>query len=181
MNLQCLLVVTFVVVATLSIAQTNQLPTGIEKGRILTADGQKIKFTNLTTGSDNHSYKASESNKPQTIPADNVMRLEQQTGSEAGTWALWLGLSGLVGSVLGVVSAKSDLESLGSEVNGAPIIIGFTAGSALIGAAIGASKKKYKTVYSNPKYDSTFSAMSVRVGLTCSSHKGIGIGLNYGF
>lgn len=182
MKLHCFLAAALAMVASLSQAQTDQLPPQIEKGRILTADGQKITFVNLTAGGDNHSYKTAAGHKAQTIPADNVMRVEQQTGTEAGKWALWLGLSGLVGSVLGVMSANNDLESLGAnKVNGTPIILGFTAGSALIGAAIGGGKKKYKTIYSNPKYNSTSSAVPIRVGLACLPYNGLGVGLNCKF
>lgn len=170
--------------SAVSSAQTPETPTSIGKGRILTTDGEKIKFTNFNFGSDAHNFQNPSTGKWQTIPAANVIGVQQQSGNEAGKWALWLGLSGLVGSTLGVLSAQNDAESLGvdtDQVNFAPIVIGITAGSALIGAAIGAGKKKYKTAYTNPKYETTSVPQPVRIGLTCSSHQGLGVGVQFGF
>lgn len=171
-------------ITTLANAQTNQLPSAVEKGRLMTTDGQKITFVHLTTGSDSHSYNTPSDNKLQNIPADHVIRIEQQTGTEAGKWALWLGLSGLVGSALGVLSATTEADTYGVETDNSkilPIVFGITAASALIGVAIGSGKKKYKTIYTNPKYESTSMRAPLRIGLTCSPAQGIGIGLNFKF
>ncbi len=169
---------------TLSNAQTNELPSIVGKGRIMTTDGHKIVFTNLTTGIDNHSYKTSDDSKSQTIPAENVMSIEQQTGTEAGKWGLWLGVSGLVGSLLGVLSAKTDADLYGVETDDTkivPIVAGITAASALIGVAIGSGKKKYKTIYTNPKYVNSSILGSVRIGVSCSRKQGIGLGFQCRF
>jgi len=169
---------------TLSDAQTSELPPVVAKGRIMTTDGHKIIFTNLTTGSDSHTYTTPESGKSQTIPAGNVMSIEQQTGTEAGKWGLWLGVSGLVGSLLGVASAKSDADLYGVETDDSkivPIVAGITAASALIGVAIGSGKKKYKTLYSNPKYGNTPVSNPLRIGFTCSPKEGIGVGFQFKF
>lgn len=169
---------------TLCNAQTSELPSAVGKGRIMTTDGRKIAFTSLTTGSDSHTYKTPASAKSQTIPAENVMSIEQQTGTEAGKWGLWLGVSGLVGSLLGVLSAKTDADLYGVETDDSkivPIVAGITAASALIGVAIGSGKKKYKTLYTNPKYGNASTSNSVRIGLTCSPKQGIGAGFQYRF
>ena len=169
---------------TLCNAQTNELPPAVGKGRIMTTDGHKIAFIHLTTGSDTHSYKTSANGNLQTIPAGNVMTIEQQTGTEAGKWGLWLGVSGLVGGLLGVLSAKADADLYGVETDNSkivPIVAGVTAASALIGVAIGSGKKKYKTVYTNPKYGNDSTPNSVRIGFTCSPKQGIGAGFQYRF
>ena len=150
----------------------------------MTSDGNKIIFTNFVFGDESHQYRDKESGKTQTIPAGNVLRIEKQTGTEAGKWALWLGLSGLVGSTLGVLQGVTDVERLGGsteKVNVAPIIIGFTAGAALIGAAIGAGKKKYQTIYTNPEHAGTTFISSMRIGITSTTGSDIGIGLQCRF
>lgn len=136
-------------------AQTNELPANLEKGRILTTDGKKVLFTKIIAGADTYNFQTSSNSDLQTITTENIIRIEQQTGTEAGKWALWLGLSGLVGSTLGVIEAINENEIRGfdtSKVKPVPIVVGITASSTLIGAIIGSGKKKYKTVYTNPKY-----------------------------
>ncbi|MCK6691833.1 MAG: hypothetical protein L6Q97_06985, partial [Thermoanaerobaculia bacterium] len=141
--------------------------------------GQKIRFTKLIPDTDKYTYKNAETSQSQTIPADNVLRIEEQTGTEAGKWALIMGASGLLGSVLGVLSVKNNpnLEIDDSKI--APVVIGLTAASALIGLAIGAGKKKYKTVYTNSKYDTSYRVAPLRINLTCSPKQGVGVALRY--
>lgn len=128
--------------------------TAVQKGRILTADGKKIYFRSLTIGENSHQYRSS-SNTLQQISADNTVRIEKQTGNEALKWGLITGLVGLAGSTLGALQAQNDVNSWGyktTTINVAPIIAGVTVVSGIIGAVVGATKKKYKTVYTNPKF-----------------------------
>jgi hypothetical protein len=139
-------------ILSLQLAAQSQ---SVAKGRFYTTEGTTVKFESLTMGDLEHQYQVGTNKTAQTIAVDKVVRIERQTGSEAGKWALWLGLSGLVGSTLGVLQAHNQNNANGLETShkaDAPIIIGITAASAGIGAAIGSGKKKYETVYTNPKY-----------------------------
>ena len=176
----CLLV-SLMILITLVNAQNGEIPATVNKGRILTDDGQKIKFVSLVPGTEKYDYKLAESGQSRSIANDNVVRIEQQTGTEAGKWALVMGGAGLLGSLLGIMQAttRSDTEVDNSKV--APVVIGLTAASALVGVAIGSGRKKYKTVYSNSKYGTTSVPVPVRIGLTCSSNQGLGVGLQCRF
>jgi len=161
------------------LAQTSSIP----KGRIFTTDGQKILFTNLTIGETSHSYQGKDGGNFREIPADKVVRIEKQIGSEAGKWAMWLGLSGLVGSSLGVLQAHVNNDALGIETSNssdAPIIIGLTVASAGIGAAIGSGEKVYETVYTNPLYAYGHQNRRPQLELTVCSY-GLGVGLRCRF
>ncbi len=174
----------FFALSPLVTAQTNELPAHLTKGRILTAGGEKLTFTNLTTGSGVYQFTNTANAKTQTIPADNVLSIERQTGTEAGKWALLMGGAGLLGSVIGVLSAKRDAGAYGGQIDDSkliPIVLGITAASSLIGLAIGSGKKKYSPVYTNPKYDTSSLLPALRIGLTCSAQLAPGLALHYNF
>lgn len=167
-------------VASHSLAQ-NHL-TNVSKGRILTNDGYKIQFANLEFGTENHRYQLLNDHVAKEINATEVYKIEQQTGTEAGKWALWLGLSGLVGSLLGVAQANVEAPSYGAKANNsiaAPLVIGITGLSAGIGALIGSGKKKYKTVYTNPQFGTNESTRKVELSLKGSRQLGYGVGLSW--
>ncbi|MFN0014949.1 MAG: hypothetical protein ACKVU2_10410 [Saprospiraceae bacterium] len=166
--------------ATLCNAQTNQLPSSVLKGRLTTTDGKQIEFVNLNTGTEQHEFKRASSSKQQALPAARVLRIEKQVGTEAGTWALYLGGAGLLGSILGVLSAPTDIYGSPTDSSAdVPIVLGLTAASALIGVAIGSGKKKYATVYDNPAYDSKAPGTTLlRLKLTSPAPRSIGVGLS---
>jgi hypothetical protein len=146
------------------------------------ADGKKIEFQNLSATPEAYSFKDMAAGKYQKMPASSILRIEQQTGTEAGEWALYLGGAGLVGSLLGVLSAKSDATSLGGEVDDSklvPIVLGLTAAAALIGAAIGSGQKKYRTVYDAPSKATTSTSFApLRIKIASPAPRSIGIGLS---
>ena len=160
----------------------NEPPANVPKGRLTTADGKKIEFQNLSATPEAYSFKDMAAGKYQKMPASSILRIEQQTGTEAGEWALYLGGAGLVGSLLGVLSAKSDATSLGGEVDDSklvPIVLGLTAASALIGAAIGSGQKKYRTVYDAPSKATTSTSFApLRIKIASPAPRSIGIGLS---
>lgn len=87
------------------------------------------------------------------MSVDRIMRVQEEHGSHALEYGLYLGISGMIGAMLGVTQAESDV---GGEVNGdakLAIVGGLTALCALVGVAMGSSQKKYRTVYANPKFD----------------------------
>jgi hypothetical protein len=161
-----------------------QTPLSVPKGRILTTEGEKIRFTKFQFDTLSHRYQDIGTGQARSIPATRVLSVEAQTGTEAGKWAAIMGVAGLAGSLLGVIRAKADAHAQGldtDDVNVAPLIIGITAGSALVGLAIGAGKKTYKKVYINPQYESSSMAPVLRVGLCAGEGRGLGAGLQLRF
>lgn len=176
-NLQLILFVLITVISwNHSVAQADK----IEKGRFFTTEGRTIIFQDLSMSEDTYRFKSSTNSSLQEIPAEYIVKIEQQTGTEAGKWALWCGLSGLVGSSLGVLQAKS--QTPGVESNGTSIIFGLTAVSVLVGAAIGAGQKKYTEVKVKPSTvsESGFMESRIKLDLAIGSQKG-SISLNYTF
>ena len=160
----------FVFASLFSFAQTE---TSIKKGRIFTSDGEKILFHNLVIGDSNHRYQSSSRNSFLKIPSSDVVRIEKQVGSEAIKWGLICGLAGLTGSVLGVLEAHTQTQSAygdGVEVNVVPIIVGLTGACTLMGVWVGSRKKKYKLVYSNPKYSSGFWNQRINMDMAVSKN-----------
>lgn len=149
----------------------------VGKGRILTSDGLKIKFHDLAIGDNSHRYRTSQSSPYIEYPSSKTVRIEQQTGSEVLKWAAITGLSGLTGSLLGVAQAKNQGYD---PTNVAPIVIGFTAGFALIGGVIGLGKKKYKSVYSNPKYNTGMNTYRWQFDLAFAKQR-TAVGVRYQF
>lgn len=121
----------------------------IAKGKIYTTDGREIRFSNLEQKENDVSF-LHEYNRI-TLPNDQIAQIDRETGNEAGKWALYLGLSGLLGSALGVAQASAETGYSNSSLN-TTLIVGLTGLCAGIGALIGYGKKKYETVYTNPKY-----------------------------
>jgi len=121
-----------------------------KNGYISHVDGYKIKFSKLTIKDSAITYKAKDSDQEQTIATDQVMNVKVEKGSEALKWGIGFAITGFLGASLGVSSNTNDVEVDSSDK--AKIVLGLTAVSALVGAAIGYSKKKYVTVYSNPMY-----------------------------
>ena len=122
----------------------------VPKGKIYTTDGREILFSNLEQKENEFSF-IYEYNKT-TIPNNKIAQIDKEIGNEAGKWALYLGLSGLLGSALGVAQASAETGYSNSSAN-TTIILGLTGLSAGIGALIGYGKKKYETVYTNPNYE----------------------------
>lgn len=179
-NIIFLLLGLFWMVSVTAQDNSGSLSLQVKKGRIFTADGYKITFTSLTGNSDNFSFKKSEANAFTELSTAKVLRIQQETGNEAGKWAAIVGASGLVGSLLGVAQANRELSGLGVEKNNSatvPIVVGLTALSAGIGALIGMNKKKYRTVWENPKNATGFRMPQMNVQMT--GYAGIGLDLRW--
>lgn len=90
------------------------------------------------------------------ISASSVRYVKIKKGSYFGIGALAGGGMGLLSSIYGVLTVKSDPSLDDSGVNWAPFIIGFTAGGALIGGIVGVCIPKWKT-YFLPDRSTSFS------------------------
>lgn len=148
-----------------------------KQGRFYTTEGYEVKFKFIKENGDILIYK-NKKGKILSINKNEILRIDAQTGNEAFRWgAVSLG-TGLIGSALGAIAIKRAKEIDGGTVNKKDLhsfIIGYTAFFTTIGTLIGASKKKYRTVYDNPTYSSRFknwqiNATSIRnkpaIGLT---------------
>ncbi|HNX66246.1 MAG: hypothetical protein GT597_14815 [Bacteroidales bacterium] len=85
-----------------------------------------------------------------TLASGTVNYVKVKTGSKAGAFALYggglMGLSALVGVLTAEGEAVGDYGET-SGINWTPFVLGFTAGGALVGAAIGAFVPKYTNYY----------------------------------
>lgn len=85
---------------------------------------------------------------PVTLATVNYIKVK--TGSKAGAFALYGGGLMCLSALVGVLTAEGDqLEDYGetSGINWTPFVLGFTAGGAVVGAAIGAFVPKYTNYY----------------------------------
>lgn len=81
------------------------------------------------------------------ISTSSVRYVKIKKGSYVGIGVAAGAGIGLLSSVYGVLSVKSDASLDDSGVNWAPFIIGFTAGGALIGTVVGLCIPKWRTYF----------------------------------
>ncbi len=112
----------------------------VEARNIQLVQDTLLQFTDIQTGQ----------SRSMPVASSNVNYIKVKSGSKAGAFALYggafMGLSALVGAL----SAEGDqLEDYGetSGINWTPFVLGFTAGGAVVGAAIGAFVPKYANYY----------------------------------
>lgn len=85
---------------------------------------------------------------PVNLAAVNYIKVK--TGSKAGAFALYGGGLMCLSALVGVLTAEGEaVEDYGdtSGINWTPFVLGFTAGGAVVGAAIGAFVPKYTNYY----------------------------------
>jgi hypothetical protein len=108
------------------------------------------------------------------LTSSNVRYIAIKKGTYAGTYALAGGGIGLLSSLYGVLSVKSDPTLDDTGVNWAPFVIGFTAGGTALGALIGATKTKWQNYYIkdnktsftlrvSPNYSKNYCGVSVKL------------------
>ncbi|UCF04846.1 MAG: hypothetical protein JSV33_13110 [bacterium] len=134
-----------------------------KKGRINTADGFRIDFSSATLTDTELTFVPRGSKTPEKIPADRILRIEQVKGSHVIEFGLVMGISGLIGSLLGVYQGEKTVKGLDGGLDEGQkmgIVLACTSVSLLIGLAIGASYKKYEVAYTNPQFDTGQSRLS---------------------
>ena len=85
-----------------------------------------------------------------TVATNSVNYIKVKTGSKAGAFALYGGGLMCLSALVGVLTAEGEsVEDYGdtSGINWTPFVLGFTAGGAVVGAAIGAFVPKYTNYY----------------------------------
>ncbi len=146
----CSLIIFSIIFIPYGVVNAETGKSSYKNGYISHVDGYKIKFSRIIIEDNSITYKAKDSDQEQTIATDQVMNVKVEKGSEALKWGVVSALAVFLGASVGVSSNNSGVEVDSSVKRN--IVLGLTAVSALIGTAIGYSKKKYATVYSNPKY-----------------------------
>lgn len=133
---------------------TTQL--SLAGGRLFTTEGREVRFAALTLTQQSVQYRPAGQQGTSDLPLGQVLRIDREKGSESLKWGAMLGLSGLLGSLLGVAQAESSRPSGSTSTisSGAKtgLVVGCTGVSVLIGLAIGAGHKIYTTAYENPAH-----------------------------
>jgi hypothetical protein len=122
--------------------------TDLGKFRVLLKTGERFELSSGTLSSD--SLTGMTGNGFRSIPVQSIRALDRSMGTQAGKCALIGGAMGLTSALLGWMQAESDAASDPyTEVDDSkvgPLLLGFTAGGALIGLAIGSSMEEWKKV-----------------------------------
>jgi hypothetical protein len=109
-----------------------------------------IKVNNLILSNDSliqYKLKGYESSGIKEVSTKNIRYIAVKNGTYAGSYAAIGGGFGLLCSLYGVLSVKADPTLDDSGVNWTPYVVGFTAGGAVLGVLIGATKAKWKMLY----------------------------------
>lgn len=97
---------------------------------------------------------------------EDVLRIDQRSGSKALAWGSYLGAFSLVETWL-ILTINDNISSLRPASYGNKnkhLIIGMTCLGTLVGLLIGSSKRKYKRVYDDPAF--TFSPKNIGVNFS---------------
>ena len=159
---------------TLALPLWCQMPSQLDKGRISDADGKQTEFVSLTL-TDNI-YQVETKKDQFQLPADQVLRIEKQTGNEALLWGASLGAAALLGSILGVNSAENSTGVEADSDSKTAIVAGLTGLGVAIGVLVGSKQKKYETVYN--RSDSQTGYWRLKIG---SQPYSTGLSLTYTF
>lgn len=149
-----------------------------KNGYISNIDGHKIKFSTMVLGENSITYKTKSSREEQALNLDQVFKVKIQKGSEAMLWGTLFAASGLIGSLVGLSNTNTQGVEVISSSTKSTIVLSITAVFGLIGMAIGSTKKKYETVFTNPVYEprTELNILSVK-----ESNSPIGLMLSYHF
>jgi hypothetical protein len=145
-----LLAVCFVV--NTSIAQKQYLDKSktYSTAKIYQRGSNTLRVNNLVLTNDSliqYSLNGYGSSNLKEVSTKNIRYVAVKNGTYAGTYAAIGGGFGLLCGLYGVLSVKADPTLDDSGVNWTPFIVGFTAGGAVIGVLLGATKAKWKMLY----------------------------------
>jgi hypothetical protein len=158
-------------------ASLSQTATSYSKGRFLTKDGKKVVFYSLIFDGNVCKFQPKSNDSYQQVAAENIARIDKETGNRAVVWGVSMGAAGLIGGLLGQAEANSEYGSLNTESSSTKttILVSTTAISALLGVLIGSAKKTYTTVYNNPNLNSGLKP-NFNINLVFSNNvKGLGV------
>ena len=139
-----------------NISRLNKgIPSLVNKGKIMLNDGTSYSFKQLHVVNDTVEFTNSKS-KICKYKVDDVYKITEVTGNNASKLAISYGLGGLLGGIAGTFSWDSSLGDFKM-----PFIAGATILCAVIGGAIGATKKKEITIYKNSASLSFYPSMNI--------------------
>jgi hypothetical protein len=127
-------------------------------------------------------YLDVQTGQSKSIPVNlsTVNFIKAKAGSRAGAFALYGGGLMCLSALVGVLTAEGDqLEYYGetSGINWTPFVLGFTAGGAVVGAAIGAFVPKYTNYY----IKTPGTAMNVKILPQVYYGRAVGLGVRVTF
>ncbi len=146
MKLTCHITICFLVIV---LGYTKGDAQSYNNGLVSLTNGIDYSFEELNIEGNEVSYKISVGSSFTSISLEQVDIIQVAKGNYAGKYALFGGLTGLVGSSLGVWQTNTELGDLRDKSNDGAIIGGITIVTAIIGGIIGLNKKKYKRIYPN--------------------------------
>lgn len=152
-HISVILIVALVLLANVVIAQKQYL----EKNKtystakiFLKSKSEILKVSNLILLNDTVlQYRESNAGslKQLKIIPGNVKYISAKSGTYAGTFAAAGGGIGLLSALYGILSVENEPTLETTDVNWAPFVLGFTGGGVLIGALIGSTQSRWRTLY----------------------------------
>jgi hypothetical protein len=121
----------------------------LRKGKITLKDGKTQKFRNLKYMNDYVNFK----NFDGKMVDQKISDVEKITKKTNLGWVGFFtgGLSGLLSASQFINQTKQDGTANFVKIDSTPIIVGFTAGGAILGGLLGLCFSNEKTVYNNSK------------------------------
>lgn len=117
--------------------------------RVLLRNGDRHEGKNGRLTEDSLEW-AMKNGQPMTVPREEIRALDEARGSEAGKYAMigaGIGLLSALTAALAASAAAADDPSLEFKGGAAiAVTVGFTVAGGLIGAAIGASQKRWERI-----------------------------------
>lgn len=153
-NKSAFLIVLFAFTVIILNAQKEYIETNknYSVARVYHKNYKIIKVNNLELVNDSlMTFKAVGSSKEEQLLVTDVRYISVRNGSMALTYGLIGAGTGLLSSLIAVAAVSVDPSVDDSNLNYAPIIIGFTVGFGALGAIIGAFNSKWKRLYFKSK------------------------------
>ncbi len=124
-------------------------PIQLKKFRVLLTTGERLEGHHGVLD-ENELRGVSSNDTALVISRTDIRALDRHLGSRASQGALMGGGMGLLSAVLGVMQAEADAASDPYiEVDDSrimPVMVGFTAGGALIGLAVGSASQRWEKI-----------------------------------
>ncbi|MBU0507953.1 hypothetical protein KKH27_03825 [bacterium] len=157
-----------------SLAQTSyQFPGDhrYHRAKLFFKNNNRIEVSNLRIRDDHLTFVNRATSQEGEFDLKDVFLIKASQGSKAGEYALIGGAACGVSAAIGAISVESNPYYEDFPVG--PWIAGWTAAGVLIGAIVGATQEKWKTVYANEN-----ASIINSLGLSlCDIHRAPAVGL----
>jgi hypothetical protein len=138
-----------------------------EKFRLRLATGAHVSGTKGVLTNDGFTGVRSDGT-PITLKLDEIRSLDRQVGTQAGKGALIGGGIGLLSVFSALLNISSDENSSVDDSKILPVAVGFTAGGALIGMAVGSASSRWQHV-------------SLAMPISLTGHRGLQLTFGFNF